>query len=59
MKFHWTLPRSGIVKINVHGATPFIPFFNDNLHGVGMIIRNNEGELLKLFNGVSPVVSAQ
>lgn len=48
------LPPSGTVKVNVHGATPFIPFLNGNTSGIGMIIKTAEGELLKLSTGVPP-----
>lgn len=58
MEYHWTLPPSGSVKINVHGATPFVPFLNGNPHGLGMIIRNSEGELIKLSTGVLPAATA-
>lgn len=51
-------PQPGTVKINVHGATPFIPLFNDNPYGLGMIIHNSEGELLKLSTGVLPAASS-
>ncbi|KAK1372699.1 hypothetical protein POM88_028892 [Heracleum sosnowskyi] len=51
---HWTLPFPGAVKVNVHGATPFIPFLNGNLNGIGLIIRNSEGEFIKLATRILP-----
>lgn len=51
------LPSSGTVKVNVHGATPFIPFQNGNTHGLGMIMRNSEGDLIKLSSGVLQAAS--
>lgn len=58
MEHHWLLPPPGVVKVNVHGATQFIPFMNGNEHGIGMIIRNSEGEFLKLSTGVLPTSSS-
>lgn len=58
MEYHWLLPQPGVVKVNVHGATPFIPFQNGNTHGMGIILRNAEGELLKLSTGVLPASSS-
>lgn len=52
MQYHWLLPPPGTVKVNVHGATPFIPFSNGNTNGIGLIIRNSDGEMLKLSIGV-------
>lgn len=54
MEYHWVLPPTGTVKINVHGAIPFIPFHNGNPHSLGMITRNAEGELIKLSTGILP-----
>lgn len=45
------------VQWRSHGATPFIPFQNGNTHGLGLIIRNSEVELLKLSTGVLPASS--
>lgn len=42
----------------MHGATSFIPFQNGNTHGLGMIIKNSEGELMKLSTGVLPAASS-
>lgn len=49
--------RQKCVKVNVHGATPFIPFQNVNLHGIGMVRRNAKGEFLKLSTGILPTTS--
>ncbi|KAK1365726.1 hypothetical protein POM88_041287 [Heracleum sosnowskyi] len=57
MEHFWTLPPLGVVKVNVHGATPFIPFQNGNVNDLGFIIRNSEGELLKLSTRVFPANS--
>lgn len=57
MQYHWVLPPPHIVKINVHGASPFIPFMNGNTIGLGMVARNSEGELLKLSTGIIPNIS--
>lgn len=58
MEYFWTLTPAGTVKVNVDCATPFIPFFNGNPHGLGMIMRNSEGDLLKLSTGIFPAASA-
>lgn len=52
MEYHWLLPPQGVVKINVHGATPFIPSMNGNVKSIGMVARNSDEELLKLSLGV-------
>lgn len=57
MEYHWLLPQPGAVKVNVHGATPFITFFSGNNFGLEMVIRNSEGELLKLSTGALPASS--
>lgn len=57
MEYHWLLPQPGAVKFNVHGATPFITFFSGNNFGLEMVIRNSEGELLKLSTGALPASS--
>lgn len=56
-KYHWLLPHPGALNINVYGATPFIPFLNGNTCGIGMIIRNSEGGLVKLSTGILPANS--
>lgn len=54
MQCHWTLPPPGAVKVNVHGATHFIHYLNGNTSGIGMVMRDSEGELLKLSTGILP-----
>lgn len=54
MQYHWTLPPPGVVKVNMHVATPFIPYPHGNTSGIGVVMRDSERELLKLSTGVLP-----
>lgn len=57
MEYHWILPHPGAAKVNIHSATPFIPFQNGNINGLGPIIQNSEGEFFKISNGILPASS--
>lgn len=52
----WQLPPTGWVKINVHGEfRNNVPARFQNRNGIGVVIRDHEGTLLKLSYGTIPI----
>ncbi|KAL1831176.1 hypothetical protein ACET3Z_000827 [Daucus carota] len=47
----WTMPRTGMVKINVHGSFFVNALPNGNVTGIGVVIRNSKGKILRLLCG--------
>lgn len=47
----WRLPTQGRVKINVHSYFYEIPLPNGNVSGLGVIIRNHRGKILRMGAG--------
>lgn len=47
----WRMPRRGMVKINVHGVFFEDPLPNGNISGIGVVIRNSRGKILRMLAG--------
>ena len=47
----WSLPRRGMVKINVHGCFFVEALPNGNVTGIGVVIRNSRGRILRMLSG--------
>lgn len=47
----WRMPTHGAVKVNVHGFFSDVPLENGNRSGIGVVIRNHRGRLLRLYGG--------
>lgn len=44
---HWRMPAHGAVKVNVHRFFTDDPLENSNRSGIGVVIRNHRGKLLR------------
>ncbi|KAK1392806.1 hypothetical protein POM88_011862 [Heracleum sosnowskyi] len=47
----WEMPRRGVVKINVHGFFSENRLENGNRSGIGVVVRNNRGTILRMLGG--------
>ena len=47
----WRLPERGTVKINVHGCFFVEALPNGNVTGIGVVIRNSRGRILRMLSG--------
>lgn len=47
----WHMPRKGMVKINVHGCFFDNPLPNGNVSGIGAVIRNSRGKIVRMLSG--------
>lgn len=47
----WRMPDRGTVKINVHGCFFVEALPNGNVSGIGVVIRNNKGRILRMLSG--------
>ena len=47
----WIMPRQGKVKINVHGSFFVNALPNGNVTGIGVIVRNSRGKILRMISG--------
>lgn len=47
----WRMPRKGMVKINVHGCFYDASLPNGNVSGIGAVIRNSRGKILRMLSG--------
>ena len=47
----WTMPRKDLVKINVHGSFFHEPLQNGNVSGIGVVVRNSKGKILRMLSG--------
>lgn len=47
----WRMPAHGAVKVNVHGYFTKEPLSNGNRSGIGVVIRNHRGKLLRIYGG--------
>lgn len=47
----WRMPRRGMVKINVHGCFFNEPLENGNISGIGAVVRNSRGKILRMLAG--------
>ncbi|KAK1391994.1 hypothetical protein POM88_011050 [Heracleum sosnowskyi] len=51
---HWTIPKPGFCKLNVHGCYIGRPFKNGNKTGVGAVIRDDKGKIVRMLTGTQP-----
>ena len=47
----WIMPRPGIVNINVHGCFFVNALPNGNVSGIGVVIRNYRGKIIRMLSG--------
>lgn len=47
----WLMPHNGRVKINVHGCFFENPLPNGNRSGIGLVVRNGKGKILRMIAG--------
>lgn len=47
----WSMPERGTVKINVHGSFFVQALPNGNVTGIGVVIRNSRGRILRMLSG--------
>ncbi|KAK1398519.1 hypothetical protein POM88_008382 [Heracleum sosnowskyi] len=47
----WEMPMRGAVKINVHGFFSENQLENGNRSGIGVVVRNNRGTILRMLGG--------
>ena len=47
----WRMPDQGTVKINVHGCFFVEALPNSNVTGIGVVIRNSIGRILRMLSG--------
>ncbi|KAK1397861.1 hypothetical protein POM88_007724 [Heracleum sosnowskyi] len=47
----WEMPRRGAVKINVHGFFSEIQLANGNRSGIGVVVINSRGTILRMLSG--------
>ena len=47
----WVMPRRGKVKINVHGHFFAAALPNGNVSGIGVVVRNSRGKILRMLSG--------
>lgn len=52
----WRMPAYGAVKMNVHRFFSEEALPNDNRSGIGIVIRNHRGRLLRLYGGSLGIV---
>ncbi|KAK1395998.1 hypothetical protein POM88_005862 [Heracleum sosnowskyi] len=51
MGSHWTIPKPGFCKLNVHGCYTGRSFKNGNKTGVGAVIRDDKGKIVRMLTG--------
>lgn len=49
--FRWRMPTFGAVKVNVHGFFSDEPLQNGNRSGIGIVIRDHRGKIIRLCMG--------
>lgn len=54
MEKTWEFPKKGFVKINVHATILQQPLPNGNNSGIGIVIRDDQGKLMKIVTGSIP-----
>ncbi|KAL1825382.1 hypothetical protein ACET3Z_012160 [Daucus carota] len=47
----WIMPRQGKIKINVHGCFLVNALPNGNVSGIGVVVRNSRGKILRMISG--------
>lgn len=47
----WRMPNKGMLKISVHGSFFAAAFPNGNVSGIGVVVRNSRGRILKMLSG--------
>lgn len=51
MEKSWDFPKQGFVKINVHAMSLPHPLPNGNNSGIGIVIRDDQGKMVKIVSG--------
>lgn len=51
MELSWDFPDEGFVKVNVHAFTLVEPLPNGNDSGIGIVIRDKSGAIVKMVSG--------
>ncbi|KAL1828825.1 hypothetical protein DCAR_0208086 [Daucus carota subsp. sativus] len=51
MDMGWKLPKKGWVKVNVHGVYYQTPLTNGTRSGVGVVVRNEDGDIIVMVSG--------
>lgn len=51
MEKGWDYPQKGFVKINVHSFTMNEHLPNGNNSGIGIVVRDDEGIIIKMVSG--------
>ncbi|KAL8128290.1 hypothetical protein AgCh_015029 [Apium graveolens] len=57
MESQWRMPEKGWVKLNVHGYYTPEALTNGNKTGVGAVLRNDQGKIVKMLTGTQSVFS--
>lgn len=47
----WLMPKKGFVKINVHGCFFVNALPNGNVSGIGVVVRNKRGRIIRMLSG--------
>lgn len=47
----WEMPRKGVVKVNVHGHFEGQRLQNGNISGVGVVVRDSRGKIIRMLAG--------
>lgn len=47
----WELPRKGVFKVNVHGHFAGLRLPNGNLTGIGVVVRDYRGKIVRMLAG--------
>lgn len=45
------MPHRGMVKNNIHGCFFQNPLPNGNVSGIGVVVRNSRGKILRMLSG--------
>ena len=51
MEKGWNFPKKGFIKVNVHAFTLDYQFPNGNDFGIGIVLRDQYGSIIKTISG--------
>lgn len=57
MELCWELPPKGFVKVNVYGIFGETPLANGNRSGLGVLVRDSDGQILAMVSGALQIVN--
>ncbi|WOG86594.1 hypothetical protein DCAR_0205809 [Daucus carota subsp. sativus] len=57
MELGWELPPKGFVKVNVYGIFRETPLANGNRSGLGVLVRDSDGQILAMVSGALQIVN--